>query len=261
MEQPTSPAPARPEHEVLDDLDLRRPPPLRTVFERLADARWSQVRWPSLGSARWGRWAIGGLVLVVAAVVGWRMLAAPPAAPVEAQLPRASTSVAGSSAAAVAPAGNTSVPQGGVVVHVAGAVRLPGLRRLGNGTRVADALAAAGGPTADADLDRLNLAAPLRDGERVWVPRRGELTEPPVADGDGSGGGGGNGSASSGPVDLNQASEKDLEELPGVGPATAQAIIAYRDQHGGFRSVDELQDVRGIGDAKYAQLQPLVTVG
>ncbi len=148
-------------------------------------------------------------------------------------------------------------------MHVAGAVAQPGLRTVPAPARVADAVAAAGGPSPDADLDRLNLAAPVADGQRIYVLRHGEATEPPVAGGAGTGAGGASGAsgAGAGPVNLNTATAEQLDTLPGVGPATAQAIITYRQQHGGFRRVDDLLDVRGIGDARMEQLRPLVTVG
>jgi competence protein ComEA len=150
------------------------------------------------------------------------------------------------------------------VVHVAGAVAAPGLYRLGGDPRVADAIDAAGGVAADADLDAVNLAAKVADGERVYVPRRGEVP-PAVAVGAGGGGGGspgvgGAGGAPAGPVDLNSATAEQLESLPGVGPATAEAILGYRKEHGRFRSVDELLEVRGIGEAKLAAIRPKVQV-
>jgi competence protein ComEA len=149
-------------------------------------------------------------------------------------------------------------------VHAAGAVAHPGVYGVRQGARVADVLAAAGGPSAEADLDQLNLAAPVADGERVRVPRRGE-----VADGrePSSGAGGGTqpmaaGSAArpASAVDINRAGAQELEALPGVGPATAAAIVAWRQAHGRFRSVTDLLDVRGIGPAKFETLRPLVRV-
>jgi competence protein ComEA len=133
-------------------------------------------------------------------------------------------------------------------VDVVGAVRRPGLYRVRSGARVADAVAHAGGPTRKADLQLVNLAALVADGEQVVVPQRG--------------GGGGpaatGGSAPGGPVHLNSATLEQLDALPGVGPVTAQKIVDYRTQHGGFRSVDELDAVPGIGPARLADLRPLV---
>ncbi len=149
-----------------------------------------------------------------------------------------------------------------VVVHVAGAVVSPGLVRLPGGGRVADAVERAGGARADADLDRLNLAAPLADGSRVFVPVVGQ-PEPAVAASAVSAGGGAAGGGSAiptVPVDLNTATVEQLDALPGVGPSTAQAIVAYRDEHGRFATVEELEEVRGIGPAKLDGLRGLVSV-
>ena len=134
-----------------------------------------------------------------------------------------------------------------LVVDVAGAVRRPGLYRLAAGTRIADAVAAAGGATAKADVTLVNLAAPLADGEQVLVPARGA-----------AGSAAGGAPSPTAPLDLNTASEEQLDALPGVGPATAQKIIDYRQAHGPFRSVDELEAVPGIGPSKLAQLKGLV---
>ena len=146
-----------------------------------------------------------------------------------------------------------------VQVHAAGAVVAPGVHRLPAGARVADLVAAAGGLTPDADVDRVNLAAVLVDGSRVYVPRRGESSVPNVPAEVGAGGGAGP-STPKGPVDLNTATVEELDTLPGVGPTTAQAIIDHRTRNGPFRSVDDLAKVRGIGPAKLAELRPLVTV-
>src|SRR5262245_54927723 len=159
-------------------------------------------------------------------------------------------------APAVTAAAPTEAPtSGGVVLaHAAGAVRQPGLYTLAEGDRVADLLDLAGGPTRAADLDRVNLAAPVADGSQVVVPRRGEPVPPPVATG-------GDGvDAPAALVDVNLADPTELEVLPGVGPATAAAIVEYREANGPFTSVDELIDVPGIGEAKLAALADLVTV-
>jgi competence protein ComEA len=134
-----------------------------------------------------------------------------------------------------------------LVVDVAGAVRAPGLHRLAAGARIADAVAAAGGVTAKADLALVNLAAPLADGEQVVVPARGAAAA--------AGGAAGSPTA---PLDLNTATAEQLDGLPGIGPATAQKIIDYRQAHGPFRSVDELDAVPGIGPARIDQLKGLV---
>jgi competence protein ComEA len=134
-----------------------------------------------------------------------------------------------------------------VYVDVVGAVRRPGLYRLREGARVADALARAGGVTPKAQLQLVNLAARVADGEQVVVPRRGA----PVA-------AGGSAPAPAGPVHLNSATLEQLDALPGVGPVTAQKILDYRQQHGGFGSVDELDAVPGIGPARLENLRGLV---
>lgn len=137
-----------------------------------------------------------------------------------------------------------------MVVDVAGDVRRPGLYKLPAGSRVQDAVIAAGGATRKAQLDAVNLAAPVADGEQIVVP--------------GSGAGGvaaassPAGSSPSAPLDLNSATLEQLEALPGIGPVTAQKILDYRQQHGAFHSVSELEGVSGIGPAHMAQLKGLV---
>src|SRR5690606_31471231 len=147
-----------------------------------------------------------------------------------------------------------------LVVHGVGAVASPGVQRLPAGSRVVDALEAAGGPTAEADLARLNLAAPLSDGQQVYVVRVGEDPPLPPAGAVPGSHAGPDGSAPVALVDLNTATAEQLETLPGVGPATASAILAHRQQAGPFSSVDQLIEVRGIGEVKLAQLRDLVTV-
>ena len=143
------------------------------------------------------------------------------------------------------------VPSSGakLVVDVAGAVRRPGLHALAPGTRIADALAAAGGATARADVNAVNLAAPIADGEQIVVPARGTGT---------AGGSGGATPSPTAPLDLNTASLEQLDALPGIGPTTAQKILDYRQAHGSFHSVDELDAVPGIGQGRLAQLKGLV---
>lgn len=166
---------------------------------------------------------------------------------------------------------------GRVVVHVLGAVRRAGVVDLPAASRVTDALERAGGTTEDADLDRLNLARPLTDGERLYVPRQGQQDVPEALDpvsggGDGGGGagsaaGGGGaadgapaGASGAGVVDLNRADQAALETLPGIGPGLAGRIIAWRDEHGGFTVVEDLLDVSGIGDVRFAELRDRVRV-
>lgn len=152
-----------------------------------------------------------------------------------------------------------------VTVHVLGEVRRPGIVRLVQGARVADAIEAAGGPTTRAVTGRLNLAQVLVDGQQIYLSSRSdrpsEVVGPglPTAETGTASTGGGTG-ASRGPVNLNTATAAQLEQLPGVGPATARAIIAWRESHGRFSSVNDLQQVEGIGAKTFAKLAPLVTV-
>jgi len=139
-----------------------------------------------------------------------------------------------------------------VVVDVVGAVRQPGLYRLPQGSRIADAVAQAGGATGKAELAQVNLAAPLADGEQVVVPKRGAAgaTIAPSASGAGAG--------PAAPVQLSTATLEQLETLPGIGPVMAQKILDYRTKHGAFSSVDELDAVSGIGPKRLDQLRDLV---
>jgi competence protein ComEA len=177
------------------------------------------------------------------------------------------------SGAATARTGGTADPASSVpvVVDVAGAVARSGVVRLASGSRVQDAVDAAGGLVEGADTGRVNLARMLVDGEQVYVPRVGE--EPPQVLGPGvagasgagagtaAGGGAGAGAgAEAGVVDLNTADQATLETLPGIGPALAGRIIAWRTEHGRFTSPEDLLDVSGIGDARFADLEPRVRV-
>jgi competence protein ComEA len=143
-----------------------------------------------------------------------------------------------------------------VVVDVVGAVRKPGLYRLEQGARIADAVARAGGATGKADLALVNLAAPLADGEQVVVPKRGAAA--PGAPTAAAGSSGAGGTPAGGPVHLSTATLEQLDSLPGIGPVTAQKILDYRQKHGAFTSVDELDAVPGIGPARLDQLEDLV---
>lgn len=146
-----------------------------------------------------------------------------------------------------------------LVVHVVGAVRRAGLYRLPDGSRIADAVRRAGGSTKHADLAAINLAAPLVDGVQVLVPRRVPTGVAPP----GEASGGGSGSTTPGvggpKPSLSSATAEELDQLPGVGPVTAQKIIDYRTAHGPFRSVDDLDAVPGIGPTRIEQLRDLVT--
>lgn len=138
------------------------------------------------------------------------------------------------------------VPEGAdatITVHVAGAVRYPGLVHLRTGDRVAHAVAAAGGAVSTAELSQLNLAGTVNDGDQVVVPSRGEAFADPM------------GTVEPGLVDVNHGSASDLEALPGVGPVLAQRIFQYREEHGPFATAEDLLDVPGIGEGKLAALR------
>jgi competence protein ComEA len=130
-----------------------------------------------------------------------------------------------------------------LVVHVVGAVQRPGLYRLAHGSRVADAVTRAGGPTRRADVSLVNLAAPLADGIQVVVPVKAAPGQPSA------------GATAEGPVHLNIATLEQLDSLPGVGPVTAQKILDYRQKNGAFSSLDELDAIPGIGPARIEQLR------
>jgi competence protein ComEA len=155
---------------------------------------------------------------------------------------------------ATAPAGQRRAL---LVVHVVGAVRRPGLYRLAEGSRIADAIRTAGGAKASAALALVNLAAPVADGQQIAIPREGSrapgasgVPQPATAQPGGP----------ASPVNLNAATLEQLDTLPGVGPVTAQRIVEYREANGAFRSVDELDAVPGIGPARLEQLRELVSV-
>jgi competence protein ComEA len=142
-----------------------------------------------------------------------------------------------------------AAPSSKLVVDVAGAVRRPGLHELAPGTRIADAVAAAGGATAKADITAVNLAAPIADGEQIVVPARGSGT---------AGASSGAAPSPTAPLDLNSASLEQLDALPGIGPTTAQKILDYRQAHGSFHSLADLDAVPGIGQGRLEQLKGLV---
>lgn len=227
-------------HSDLDSPPLPRPQAPPGPGDRLAEFR---DRVADLIDARW-RWrAVAAATVVALAGLGVWMVTRPPETgpPLEFVLP----TVAPLDIAPAAASPET------LVVHVAGAVIRPGLVEVPPGARVADAVAAAGGPSETADLDRINLALPLSDADHVHIPVEGEPAVS-LATGD---------EIAAGPLDLNRADEAALDELPGVGPATAAAIVAHRDEHGPFTSVTALQEVPGIGPAKLEGLRDLVSVG
>ncbi len=147
-----------------------------------------------------------------------------------------------------------------MTVDVAGRVRRPGIAVLDPGARVVDALDAAGGARPGVDLSTLNLARPLVDGEQILVGRDPAAAPPAAAAPPLPGAAGSDGAASTALVDLNTATASELDSLPEVGPVTAAAIIAWRDEHGGFSAVDELIEVDGIGEVTLSRIAPHATV-
>ncbi|PJI93341.1 ComEA family DNA-binding protein [Luteimicrobium subarcticum] len=223
--------------------------------------------------------ALAALVAVAAAVVavavgrgaGDPILGAAPAVSFPAPAAEAAPGSSGGGTQRTPGAGGDTGAAAGsaVVVDVVGAVRHPGVRTLTTGARVADAIAAAGGATGAADVEQLNLARPVVDGEQVRVPRHGEQL---VLDGatPAAGGGGGTGGAADGAtgttapgpglVDLNTADVATLDGLPGIGPVIAQRIVDRRTQVGAFTSVDQLEEVSGVGPVLLAKVRDLVRV-
>lgn len=198
-------------------------------------------------------WKVIGMALVIVAVVAfcggnlyqeWR-------AEGEGLTLVKEEAVAGEEAAASA--SEETAASGEVVVHVAGAVSAPGVYTLPADSRVDDAVRAAGA-TADADLSQLNLAQKLADGQKITVPAAGETPAPAdnAAPSDSS--------QSGALVNINTATQEELETLPSIGEVRAQAIIAYREEHGGFRTTDELMEVSGIGEKIFADISPHITV-
>lgn len=217
-----------------DQLGLGLPAP-PGVGERLVEmlARLDQLR------DRPGVALLVVVVVVAALAAAATLRTSPPPTNVDAFVPRVG----------LTPTSAPTTTAADVVVHVSGAVVSPGLYRLPATARVGEAVEAAGGATSAADLHQLNLAAIVADGQQVRVPAEGEtLPLPSVAAG------------TTGPIDLNRADAVALQTLPGVGPATAEAIIAFREEHGPFRTVDDLLDVPGIGPAKLAAIADAVAV-
>jgi competence protein ComEA len=221
--------------------ELLRPPPPESFRDRL-----SRVA----GALPLARVAVGLGTLLLAAAAGWWLLRPAPT-PVEERLPLATAPPVPEPVAVT-----TAPPE--LVVQAAGAVRRPGVYRLPAGARVIDLIEAAGGAGQGADLQALSLAAALTDGQRIRVPLVGE--EVPASELGRAPAVPPSGTAPTAPVDLNRAGVDELDTLPGVGPATAQAIVTHREEHGSFGTVDDLLDVPGIGEARLEALRELVTV-
>ena len=206
------------------------------------------------------------VVAVVVVAVGVRYVVLPrQAGPSEAQAVVLAPVAASPSAQGAEAASPAASPTPDVMVYVCGAVRTPGVVRLPAGARVTDALELAGGPTAKAELAAVNLAAQVTDGQQILVPERGaSVASAPSSSGSSSSGASGlaasGGSAPGALVNLNTASLEELDSLDGVGPSTAQKIIDYRTENGGFKTVEEIKEVPGIGDAKFAAMQDSITV-
>jgi competence protein ComEA len=196
---------------------------------------------------------------VVVAVGAWWVVRVPPA-PVESTIAFTATSLAGGVSVPI-PTG--AIPSLGIVVHVAGEVKNPGVYTLSNSARMVDAVLAAGGATARADLEVINLATPLMDSSQIYVPAKG-AAERPVFARPQPGVNGVQSTQSSpdtnGIVNINRASVTELDALPGVGPSTAQAIVDYRTTNGPFGSPEDLLNVKGIGPAKFDAMRKLVGV-
>lgn len=300
----SQPAASRPESNGWADWDQQ------PAWNEVDDwAEWEQADQP--GTTRSTRWGLSPRVLLLVAVLAlvavvWgvtQFSAAPRAEQVASPSTSAESVQAvgaqqspGAQASAQPSANPSESAQGGasgeatVRVHVAGAVNNPGVYTLPAQGRAVDAIAAASGAAADADLDRVNLAGALSDGVQIYVPHRGETAAPAqiqpnggtanAGQGNTANGASQNGTAQSGsqpqpartltasgnaqkgsaPVNINTATAEELQSLPRIGPAMAQRIIAWREAHGGFRSVDELDAVPGIGPSMLENLRPLVTV-
>ncbi|MFN2497162.1 MAG: helix-hairpin-helix domain-containing protein [Pseudonocardiaceae bacterium] len=263
---PAGPDPAGPDPTGSDPTgsDMRDDPPStrregrlvrRWVPGPLRDARWDPGRPGALMLS-----LVAALAAVIAAVGVWRDRPVPVPAPT---LPLVAAAAADPTAANPAASSSAAAPE--LVVSVVGRVARPGLVQLTEGARVADALDAAGGVLPDTDLVGLNLARRLADGEQLLVG----VPPPPGQPADGGAGGAPAGAAGGAPgggaragtaVDLNTATLEQLDALPGVGPVTAQRILDWRAAHGRFTSVDQLREVSGIGEARFARLKDLVRV-
>jgi competence protein ComEA len=255
-------------HRWVDDPDAAPMPAAAAPVRHRRRSRWvgvealrDRVRWDP---GRRGTAAVAAVALVAVLVTVWQVARSRPQ-PVSIQtgpggLGSAVAAVSGgpdglrSAAASRVRSSAPTLAPAVLVVDVAGKVRRPGVYRLPPGSRVLDALRAAGGARRSRDTASLNLAAPLTDGQQIVVgtPAAGQ------PDGAAVGPAGSSGTAAAAVVGLNSATLEQLETLPGVGPVLGQNILDWRDAHGRFNSVDQLRDVTGIGDVRFAQLQPLV---
>jgi competence protein ComEA len=222
--------------------DPRRGRPGRQVLARSVLGVGETAKWQMVA------WAVAAGLLVFA---GARLLADRASGPDPPPVRLGGSPEAPRAKAGVASEGR----EGALYVHVAGAVRRPGLLRVHDGARVAAAIARAGGPARGADLTAVNLAQPLEDGQQVIVPRRGAAARGgPV----GPGSGGPARPAGAELPSLGTATVEQLEQLDGIGPALAARIVEYRESHGGFRSIEELREVEGIGEKRFAALKDAV---
>jgi competence protein ComEA len=220
------------------------------VYQRLIE----QLRWFGLR-----RVVTGAFAVLVVAVGAWWIVRVPPV-PVESRISFTGTSIAQNWASSLNDERATPL---GIVVHVAGEVKSPGVYTLPNGARMVDAVTAAGGATARADLEVINLATPLIDSSQIYVPAKGVAARPNFArpqPGVNGVAAAPNAPSASGVVNINRASVSELDALPGVGPSTAQAIVDYRMANGPFGSPEDLLNVKGIGPAKFDAMRKLVEV-
>ena len=220
------------------------------MYQRLVEAiQWFGIR----------RAITSAIAVLVVGAGAWWVVRVPPV-PVESTISFTSTSVARNQDALTDV--NLAISLN-IVVHVAGEVKNPGVYTLPSGARMIDAVNAAGGATARADLEVINLATPLIDSSQIYVPAKGVAAHPvfarpqPGINGVVSSS---NSASASGLVNINRASVTELDSLPGVGPSTAQAIVEYRVAHGPFASPEDLLNVKGIGPAKFEAMRKLVGV-
>ncbi|MFJ6380665.1 helix-hairpin-helix domain-containing protein [Kitasatospora sp. NPDC092039] len=267
---PSPPSPSAVGVPVPSDADVAADP-----AEAGARPRFSPFSpFPSYASAlALDRRAVAGLAILLLFAVGYAVQHFWLARPQTVAVPALAAVAAPSGAEPSVPAGAAAVDSragpgtaaeaaagavAGVVVDIGGRVHVPGLHTLPGGSRVADALRAAGGPLPDTDTRNLNLARVLVDGEQILVGEQAPV--PAQAVGSGSGSGPPGPAAPRPPVSLNRATLEQLDTLPGVGPTLAQRILAYRTSHGSFRTLDQLRQVSGIGARTYAELRPLLTL-